>query len=105
MSGASLPETKARKAQHHRAAEIHRQIAEVVATYKSAGASETARFRRRYRSEAFSYGLNPAPNNFRFLGLSGLACCRFCAAHLALCAAATLARPALLIVQRFCGPV
>jgi hypothetical protein len=36
MSGASLPATEARKTQHHRAAEIQRQIAEVVATYKSA---------------------------------------------------------------------
>jgi hypothetical protein len=36
MRGAAWPATKARKAKHHRAAEIQRQIAEVVATYKSA---------------------------------------------------------------------
>jgi hypothetical protein len=36
MSGGSSPATQARKAQHHGAAEIQRQIAEVVATYKSA---------------------------------------------------------------------
>src|ERR1035438_7440492 len=50
---------------------------------------------------------NPAAENFRFLGFAGwdgCACCFFCAAHLALCAAAILARPALLIVRRFCGP-
>jgi hypothetical protein len=49
----------------------------------------------------------PAAENFRFLGFAGVAgcaCCFFCAAHLALCAAAILARPALLIVRRFCGP-
>jgi hypothetical protein len=48
--------------------------------------------------------LKPAADNFRFLGAAGSACCRFCAAHLALCAAAILARPALLIVRRFAGP-
>src|ERR1039457_3260777 len=44
---------------------------------------------------------------FRFLGFAGGAgcACFFCPAHLALCAAAILARPALLIVRRFCGPV
>jgi hypothetical protein len=50
---------------------------------------------------------NPAADNFRFLGFAGVAgcaCCFFCAAHLALCAAAILARPALLIVRRFRGP-
>jgi hypothetical protein len=52
---------------------------------------------------------NPAANIFRFLGfagsagLAGCACCLFCAAHLALCAAAILARPALLILRRFAG--
>jgi hypothetical protein len=49
---------------------------------------------------------NPAVDIFRFLGfadLTGCACCFFCAAHLALCAAAILARPALLIVRRFGG--
>jgi hypothetical protein len=50
----------------------------------------------------------PAADSFRFfgaagLGAAGLACCRFCAAHLALCAAAIRARPALLIVRRFWG--
>jgi hypothetical protein len=45
----------------------------------------------------------PAAENFRFLGFAGWACCCFCAAHLALCAAAILARPALLIVRRFAG--
>ena len=38
------------------------------------------------------------------LGFAGCACCFFCAAHLARCAAAILARPALLIVRRFRGP-
>jgi hypothetical protein len=46
----------------------------------------------------------PAADNFRFFGFSGAACCCFCAAHLALCAAAILAWPAALIVRRFCGP-
>ena len=51
--------------------------------------------------------LKPAADIFRFLGLAGVAgcaCCCFCAAHLARCAAAILARPALLIVRRFAGP-
>jgi hypothetical protein len=51
---------------------------------------------------------NPAADNFRFLGCAGWAgwaCCFFSAAHLARCAAAILARPALLIVRRFCGPL
>jgi hypothetical protein len=47
---------------------------------------------------------NPAADSFRFLGFAGCACCFFCAAHLARCAAAILARPALLIVRRFRGP-
>ena len=48
----------------------------------------------------------PAADIFRFLGFgwAGCACRSFSAAHLALCAAAILARPALLIVRRFCGP-
>jgi hypothetical protein len=49
---------------------------------------------------------NPAADIFRFLAFAGLAagtCCFFCAAHLAFCAAAILARPALLIVPRFAG--
>jgi hypothetical protein len=49
--------------------------------------------------------LNPAADNFRFLGFAGGAGCGcfFSAAHLALCAAAILARPALPIVRRFAG--
>ncbi|MGA3078720.1 MAG: hypothetical protein ABSG56_34200 [Bryobacteraceae bacterium] len=49
---------------------------------------------------------NPVADNFRFLGFtgrSGWAFCPFSAAHLARCAAAILARPALLIVRRFTG--
>ncbi|MGC9948098.1 MAG: hypothetical protein ABSF64_17170 [Bryobacteraceae bacterium] len=49
---------------------------------------------------------NPAADIFRFLGLAGVAGCAcrfFTAAHLALCAAAIMARPALLIVRRFAG--
>jgi hypothetical protein len=48
----------------------------------------------------------PAADNFRFLGFAasaGLACRFFCAAHLALCAAAILARADLLMVRRFAG--
>lgn len=45
-----------------------------------------------------------AADNLRFWGFIGWAFCCFSAAHLALCAAAILARPALLIVRRFCGP-
>jgi hypothetical protein len=45
----------------------------------------------------------PAADNFRFLGCLGWACCCFFAAHLALCAAAILARPASLIVLCFFG--
>src|ERR1022692_1520829 len=50
--------------------------------------------------------LLPAADNFRFVGFAGwagCACCFFCVAHLALCAAAILARPALLIVRRLAG--
>jgi len=46
----------------------------------------------------------PAADIFRFLGFSGWAWGRLCAAHLALCAAAILARPALLMVWRVWGP-
>jgi len=49
---------------------------------------------------------NLAADIFRFLafaGVAGCACCLFCAAHRAFCAAAILARPALLIVRRFDG--
>lgn len=46
----------------------------------------------------------PAADNFRFLGAADWPCWRFCAAHLALCAAAILARPAALMVRRFAGP-
>ena len=35
---------------------------------------------------------NPAADSFRVFGFAGWACCRFSAAHLALCAAAILAR-------------
>ena len=48
----------------------------------------------------------PAFDIFRFVGFAGpagCACCFFCAAHLARCAAAILARPAALIVLRFFG--
>ena len=51
--------------------------------------------------------LKPAADIFRFLGFTGwvasTGCC-FCAAHLALCAAAILARADLLIVRRLGGP-
>jgi hypothetical protein len=46
---------------------------------------------------------NPAADNFRFPGFAGWVGCFFCAAHLARCAAAILARPALLIVRRLAG--
>jgi hypothetical protein len=45
----------------------------------------------------------PAADNFRFLGWVASACCCLCAAHLALCAAAIRARPALLMVPAFLG--
>jgi hypothetical protein len=54
----------------------------------------------------FPNGLQTRRRPLPLLGLrrwGWLRLCFFCAAHLALCAAAILARPALLIVRRFCG--